>query len=338
VGVFVCGLFCGAGIATVLFPFLSKRSARTIFQEEIRSSPRLRSECLAGKTVVAIEEIGANRLLLGTAGEGLWQFDPSAHKAKRVIDDLGRPTVGAITCILRGNEFTFAATFEGQEYWLKPNAVVAGPVAYAPYYACDGTSEEEYVVALWRGLAFWSARERQTPWFALRFKPALLETGITSVVFTGKNELAWSRADGGVFRGRLNEEKVVQCETLPSLPAGVNSLAWLATGRKLFATHLDRSFELDGGAWRPIPGRGNYPLKVVSCKHVVGQGCWVVSGGALGVLRSDGSTEWLFDDFPFIPVVAYADPRSGRIFVGTVGAGLVSFPMGPTGQTDADEK
>lgn len=327
VGLFALGLACGAATAAFLFPWVSRVRERALLRDQMRSSGALRMEALSFKTVVAIEPYFDDRLLLGTVGEGLWIFDPLTAKTERLLDDEARPTTGVITCILRGPGWIFGASYTGEEYWLRPSSAAQGRSAYAAYYSCDANGGNEYLLALWRELAFWSPKKPESKGSRPSFTRTLMETGIVSAVFLAEDQIAWSRTDGGVFRGRLNEGNVSAIEPLPSLPVGLNSLVWFGAGEKLFATHSDRSYELDGNLWRPLIGRGGSPMKVLSCKHVVGQGCWVFSHGSLGMLRPDGRREWIFHGFPFKPVVAYADLRSGRVFIGTVGGGLVSVSL-----------
>lgn len=329
--VVVASGFCfGTLAAGFIFSCLSEARWRTVRREAIRNSQVLRWEALADSTVVSIEKQFDGQLLLGTVGDGLWVFDPQTGATQRLFDSLGSAAKGVITCIVRTRNAIFAGTYDGPGYQIRGATAVGLVGAASPIYSCDGNLEEEYILlALWRGLALWSASVQGV----VDFQDVLSEGGIVSAAVIGKDEIAWSRLEGSTFRGRISEGRVVGIERLPSVPPGLTSLAWFKAARKLILTHSNSSFELKDGGWQRIPGRGGYPLKVLSCKHVVGEGCWIISGRALGILRADGKAEWIAENLPIMVTTAFADLKSRRVFVGTVGCGLLSFPLNLVGNS-----
>lgn len=334
--VFVLGLCCGVVVAVALFPYVSKVRARAMLRQSIRSSEGLRSEALLQKTVVAIAEYYDERLLLGTAEDGLWEFDRVTRGLKRVAESSGKPTTGAVACILVGKDSILVGNYTGEEYWLTQKAVIQGSSGYAPYYGGDVGPNGEYLAALWRGVALARPVGGKVGPNYPEFVPLLLQNGVTSAVFLENDGVAWCRSDGTVFRGKLKEDRIVEVEQLPSLPAGQNTLVWFAARRVLMATHGRRSFILEGGLWRPVSGRFESPLRVLGCTDTLGQGCWVFSAKSLGVLGPDGQLSWVFEDFPVTPLSVFADHKRNRVYVGTVGAGLVSFPLRLSGQQAAE--
>lgn len=322
------GAGLGAASALLSFPQFRKLHIRSLPQR-LSTAKALRHDGLAGISLSRIERFADGKLVLGTAGEGAWLFEPRTRRVVRLRDSEGRFTVGAVTCLLPSPGQVFVITFSGETYIASPSSVAAQLPGLAPVYGCEAGPDGKYLFALWRGVMLVDTeRFGRMAWLS---PPALLvaHDGVTSAVLIGNGCIAWSRADGAVFRGCVHDQTLVEAEPLAALPMGPASLVWFKQRRLLIATYSDRSLMLEGGRWRPLEGPEGTLLRVLSCQHMVGDGCWAekVPGG-FGVFRSDGTYQELVAGFPYRPLAAFADNPGRRVYVGTLGGGLWSFGVG----------